>query len=182
MRHAPAPTSTAHLPAILRDRVSGQVLSFGLHDQSYAVELLRVLEIIPYAPPTALPMTPAFVHGVINLRGRAVPVIDLALRFGGQAMRLRPRTAIVILEVGAHSVGVLVDEVHAVLDIDVSRLEAAPSLGAGLRRDFIRGMARDERAGFIVVLDLERLFHAEELDGYAPAASLEQSDAQGSFG
>ncbi|WP_297912575.1 chemotaxis protein CheW [Thiomonas sp.] len=155
----------AHGPA-----VPGQYLTFTLQGESYGVDILGVREIIEYARPTTIPMMPGFVHGVINLRGRVVPVIDLAQRFGRPATELRARTCIVIVEVntdeGAQALGVLVDAVNAVLDLDASQIEPAPAFGTGLRREFIQGMARMD-SGFIILLDIPRVLSTEDLAALA---------------
>lgn len=152
---------------------SGQYLTFTLQQEVYGLDILRVREIIEYARPTSVPMMPAFVHGVINLRGNVVPVIDLAQRFGRPATSLHARTCVVILEVetaeGPVAIGVLVDAVNAVLDLDGEQIEPAPSFGTGLRQDFIRGMARTE-AGFIILLDVARVLSVDDMSALANAA------------
>lgn len=154
---------------------AGQYLTFTLQDEVYGVDILGVREIISYARPTTIPMMPGFVHGVINLRGHVVPVIDLAQRFGRAPTQLRPRTCIVILEVGAgdatQALGVLVDAVNAVLDLDGGQIEPPPSFGIGLQREFIEGMARTD-AGFIILLDVSRVLRAEDLAALAQASVM----------
>ena len=149
---------------------NGQYLTFTLQGEVYGLDILRVREILEYTRPTTVPMMPAFVHGVINLRGNVVPVIDLAQRFGRAATTLQPRTCIVIIEIegddGALSIGILVDAVNAVLDMDTAQIEPPPSFGTGLRQDFIRGMARTE-AGFIILLDVGRVLSVEDMAGLA---------------
>ncbi len=144
----------------------GQYLTFSLQGESYGVDILGVREIIEYARPTTIPMMPGFVHGVINLRGHVVPVIDLAQRFGRAPTELHARTCIVIVEVpntdGAQALGVLVDAVNAVLDLDASQIEPPPAFGTGLRREFIQGMARVDN-GFIILLDIARVLSTEDL-------------------
>ncbi len=153
---------------------AGQYLTFSLQSEVFGVDILGVREIIGYARPTTIPMMPGFVHGVINLRGHVVPVIDLAQRFGRTATELRPRTCIVILEVGAgdttQALGILVDAVNAVLDLDAGQIEPAPSFGIGLQREFIEGMARTD-AGFIILLDVSRVLRAEDLAALAQASA-----------
>lgn len=164
-RSAPVPAGL--LPA------SGQYLTFSLQSEVSGLDILRVREIIEYARPTTVPMMPAFVHGVINLRGNVVPVIDLAQRFGRAPTTLHARTCVVILEVdtpdGPVPIGVLVDAVNAVLDLDAEQIEPAPSFGTGLRQDFIRGMARTE-AGFIILLDVSRVLSVDDMAALAGTA------------
>lgn len=153
---------------------SGQYLTFTLQNEVYGLDILRVREILEYTRPTTVPMMPAFVHGVINLRGNVVPVIDLAQRFGRAPTALQARTCIVIIEIegedGPLAVGVLVDAVNAVLDMEAEQIEPPPSFGTGLKQEFIRGMARTE-AGFIILLDVGRVLSVEDMAGLAQVAS-----------
>ena len=153
----------------------GQYLTFTLQDEIYGLDILRVREILEYTRPTTVPMMPAFVHGVINLRGNVVPVIDLAQRFGRAPTALQARTCIVIVEIegedGPLAIGVLVDAVNAVLDMEAGQIEPAPSFGTGLRQEFIRGMARTD-AGFIILLDVGRVLSVEDMAGLASASHM----------
>lgn len=162
-------------PVVLADRTpsaehGGQVLTFGLQDEIYGLDILRVREIMEYTRPTTIPMMPTSVRGVINLRGRAVPVIDLALRFGRQATALRARTCIVIVDIeveyGSQAVGILVDAVNAVLDLDGAQIEPTPSFGTGLHKEFIRGMARTDR-GFVILLDVGHVLSGDDMAALA---------------
>jgi purine-binding chemotaxis protein CheW len=168
----PSP-SAALQPASKPRSGSGEYLTFTLQSEVYGLDILRVREILEYTRPTVVPMMPAFVHGVINLRGNVVPVIDLAQRFGRAATTLQPRTCIIIIEVegddGALAIGILVDAVNAVLDLEASQIEPAPSFGTGLRQDFIRGMACTD-AGFIILLDVGRVLSVEDMAGLTSAA------------
>ena len=164
------PASHALARTAERRAVDGQYLTFSLQGEVFGIEILRVREIIGYTRPTDIPLMPAFVHGVINLRGSVVPVIDLAQRLGRGATDLKPRTCIVIVEVDAEDLaqpmGILVDAVDAVLDIGADAIEPAPAFGSGLRAQFIRGMARREQ-GFIVLLEVARVFAVDELAALA---------------
>lgn len=143
-----------------------QYLTFRLGDESYALSLLSVKEIIEYGGVTAVPLMPAFVRGVINLRGRVVPVIDLALRFGQAAAPISRRTCIVIVESGEEAerqdVGVVVDSVSQVVEIPSSDIEPGPSLGTRLRADFIAGMGKLD-GDFVIMLDIHRILSADEI-------------------
>lgn len=155
----------------------GQYLAFELRGESFAIDILRVREIIEYVQPTTIPMMPVFVRGVINLRGNVVPVIDLGRRFGRGGTEVRKRTCIVIVEVdgndGGQHIGILVDAVNEVLEFAPEKIEAAPAFGAGLRQDFICGMGRVE-GGFIILLNVSRALSVEEM---AALARLTESDA-----
>jgi purine-binding chemotaxis protein CheW len=145
---------------------AGRYLTFTLHGEAYALDIFHVIEIIEYRALTAVPMAPDFVRGVINLRGRAVPVVDLAIRFGRDATAVGRRTSIIIVRSGdpgadGQDVGILVDMVNKVVGFDAGDVEPPPTFGTGIQPEFISGMARREH-DFIIVLDLERvLSHAD---------------------
>jgi purine-binding chemotaxis protein CheW len=145
---------------------SVQHLSFRVREARYALPIELVREIIEYGHVTPVPMMPSFIHGVINLRGNVVPVLDLAARFGMPLSVANKRTCIVIIELTLDDqeqrIGLVVDAVDAVLDIDIASVEPAPPFGAGINTDFIAGMARDER-GFTIVLDVRRVLSLDDI-------------------
>jgi purine-binding chemotaxis protein CheW len=151
-----------------------QYLTFTVAGEMFAVGIAAIKEIIEYRAPTDVPMMPSFMRGVINLRGRVVPVIDLSARFGRTAASVTRRSCIVILEIGQHGtqddIGVLVDAVSAVVEIADGDIEPPPSFGARLRSDFISGMSK--LAGkFVIVLEIGRVLGIEELSSLgAPGA------------
>src|SRR5690348_13064725 len=120
-----------------------QYLSFLLGGELFAMGILSIREIIEYDGVTDVPMMPPCVRGVINLRGAVVPVVDLSSRFGRGPATIGRRSCIVIVDAAAQEehqvIGVLVDAVNAVLDIDPADIEPPPSFGARLRGDFIAG-------------------------------------------
>jgi purine-binding chemotaxis protein CheW len=156
----------------------GQYLTFVLGGEVFALEISNIKEIIQYGEPTEVPMMPNFIRGVINLRGKVVPVIDLAARFSRGATAVARRTSIIVIEMhgesdgdeaGASSdgqnIGVMVDAVNEVVEIATSDIEPPPSYGARIRPDFISGMAkRDGR--FIVVLNLNQVLSIEEMSAF----------------
>lgn len=150
-----------------------QYLTFAVGAEQFAVEISSIKEIIQYRPPTDVPMMPAFMRGVINLRGRVVPVIDLSVRFGRAPIEPARRTCIVIVDMGeqgAQDIGVVVDAVSAVMEIADADIEAAPSFGANIRADFISALGRvGER--FVIVLDIGRVLSLEELAALAGGAA-----------
>ena len=145
---------------------SVQHLSFRVRQARYALPIELVREIIEYGQITTVPMMPSCIHGVINLRGNVVPVLDLAARLGNELTVPGKRTCIVIIELELNElqqrIGLVVDAVDAVLDIDAADVETAPTFGAGIRTDFIAGMARDER-GFTIMLDVRRVLSLEDI-------------------
>jgi purine-binding chemotaxis protein CheW len=152
--------------AVKVDEAPSQYLTFALGGEMFAVGILNVKEIIEYGNLTEIPMMPAFIRGVINLRGSVVPVIDLAARFGGKPTELGRRTCIVIVEVqdddARHDIGVVVDAVSEVLDIPGSEIEPPPSFGARIRADFIFGMGKVQ-GKFVIILNINRVLSVEEI-------------------
>jgi purine-binding chemotaxis protein CheW len=141
-----------------------QCLVFSLSGEVYAISLLGVKEIIEFGGVTAIPTMPSFIRGVINLRGRVVPVMDLSARFGEGRTEIGERTCIVILEQegSEQDMGVVVDSVNAVVDVNPTDIEPAPSFGARVRVDFIQGMWKYQDQ-FVVVLDLAKVLSVEEI-------------------
>ena len=143
-----------------------QYLTFMLGGEMFAIGILGIKEIIEYGNLTNVPLMPAFVRGVINLRGAVVPVVDLSARFGRQISEVTRRSCIVIIEAdsqdGTQDVGLLVDAVSAVLEIPAGEIEPAPSFGSRIRSDFISGMAKVE-GKFVIVLNVDRVLSVEEM-------------------
>ncbi|MFA7243302.1 MAG: chemotaxis protein CheW [Sulfuricellaceae bacterium] len=143
-----------------------QFLTFTLGGEMFAIEINNIKEIIEYGSLTTVPMMPEFVRGVINLRGRVVPVIDLAVRFGRKASEPTKRTCNVIIEVQAEEqtldIGIVVDAVSEVLEIPASEIEPAPSFGAKIRADFIQGMGK-VGGEFVIILGLDKVLSVEEM-------------------
>lgn len=147
-----------------------QFLTFVLGGEMYAVGILNVKEIIEYGQITEIPMMPAFIRGVINLRGAVVPVVDLAARFGGKASQVQRRTCIVIVEVmhddSKVDIGIMVDAVSEVLEIVRSEIEPPPSFGARIRAEFIYGMGK-VNGRFVIILDIQHVLSVEEMASLA---------------
>ena len=143
-----------------------QYLTFLLSGEMMAIAILNIKEIIEYGHLTTVPMMPQFVRGVINLRGRVVPVIDLSVRFGRKAVETTKRTCNVIIEVQAEGetldIGIVVDAVSEVLEIPASEIEPAPSFGAKIRADFISGMGKVNGA-FVIILKLDKVLSVDEM-------------------
>ena len=144
-----------------------QYLTFQLGGEMFAVGILNVKEIIEYGPLTEIPMMPAFIRGVINLRGAVVPVIDLAARFGGKTTQVARRTCFVILEVADQDlrsdIGIMVDAVSEVLEIPSTEIEPPPSFGARIRADFISGMGK-VAGKFVILLNINNVLSIEEIN------------------
>ena len=143
-----------------------QYLTFLLDGEMFTIGILNIKEIIEYGQLTEVPLMPGFMRGVINLRGRVVPVIDLSVRFGRQRTDITKRTCIVIVEIrseGIHQdIGLLVDAVSEVLDIPHEEIEPSPSFGANIRTEFISGMGKIN-GKFVIILNIEKVLSVDEL-------------------
>lgn len=157
-----------NLPAALNSMAHepSQYLIFGLADESFAIAILHIKEIMEYGSLTEVPMMPEAVRGVINLRGAVVPVIDLAARFGKPATAVGRRTCIVIVEMEQdgerHDVGLIVDAVNEVIEIPAVEIEPPPSFGAKIHTDFIAGMGK-VNGHFVIILDVGEVLSLEEI-------------------
>jgi purine-binding chemotaxis protein CheW len=156
-------------------RREGKYLTFTLSNEEYGIGILKIKEIIGIMPITSVPQTPEFVKGVINLRGKAIPIIDLRLRFGMEAMDYTERTCIIVVEIdyeaGQTMIGVVVDSVSEVLNIKAEEIEDTPTLGAKLKTDYILGMAKIE-SGVKILLDINKVLTEEEFSLLESASSL----------
>jgi purine-binding chemotaxis protein CheW len=144
-----------------------QLLIFGLAGEEYAVDILRVREIIRYTTPTRVPGMPASVRGLINLRGRVVPVIDLAVRFGLPESVITERTSIVMVETtsaeGEVVIGIITDTVTAVLELTQEQIQPTPSFGTKVSAEFLDGMAEKGDQKFAMLLNIDRVLGADAL-------------------
>jgi purine-binding chemotaxis protein CheW len=143
-----------------------QYLGFSLADEQYALELLRIREIIEHVPITRVPGMPPAVLGVINLRGRVVPVVDLAVKLGLGPRPLTRWTCFIIVDALQEGervpLGLLADSVSEVLDLSAEDIQPPPSFGTRLSVDSLRGVGRQQER-FVLLLDLDRLLLPEEL-------------------
>ncbi len=144
----------------------GKYLTFCTADEEYCVGILKIKEIIGMMPITTVPQTPDFVKGVINLRGKVIPVMDLRLRFGIDAIEYTERTCIIVVEIEGTSVtvqiGIVVDSVSEVLNIKGKEIEDTPTFGTKLDTEYILGMAKME-GGVKILLDIDKVLNAEEI-------------------
>lgn len=157
-----------------------QYLTFMLGDELFAMDIGFVREIIDDKNITKIPRTPDYMRGVINLRGHAVPIVDLRLKFGMSITELDVDTCAIItdieLEDGVSQIGALADSVQEVMEINPDDMSAPPRMGTSIDVSYIRGIAKKDEK-FILVLDLERFFSDVELP--AEVKSLEPQDVQG---
>ena len=155
------------------DQRAGQYLTFVLAGEIYGLGILQVREIIGMTDITAVPRTPTFVKGVINLRGNVVPVIDARLKFGMPEAETTDRTCIIVVDVGKMDVGFIVDEVSEVLDIPAGQIEDAPSFGPDVDTQFILGLGKAGEK-VTVLLDISKVLSAGELSAVPATTELDQ--------
>ncbi|WP_246204600.1 chemotaxis protein CheW [Devosia marina] len=154
-------------------------LTIRLDDELFAVEAHHVREILELVPITEVPNAPEFVGGLINVRGRVVPLADLRVMFGMKRAEPDEDTRIVVMEVDMDGepaiVGILADKVHDVTDIEAASIEEAPKVGMRWRPEFIKGIGK-RNGGFIIIPNMERIF---EISGArtAPVAASEERSA-----
>jgi purine-binding chemotaxis protein CheW len=135
---------------------AGKYLTFVLADEEYGIEILKVREINGMMEITAVPRMPEYVEGVINLRGKVIPVIDLRMKFGMMKTEVSSETCIIVVAVKGNLMGVVVDRVSEVLDIAADEIEDAPKVGVSVDTDFIRAMAKT-KGTVKILLDIEKV-------------------------
>jgi purine-binding chemotaxis protein CheW len=156
-------------------RLAGKYMTFKLANEEYGLEILKVRELIGLMEITRVPGSPDFVCGVINLRGKVIPVVDLRLKFGMTATQATDQTVIIVVQLafrnGSITMGVLVDEVLEVLNINAGQIEPPPSFGStSLDAEFILGVGKAEKR-VIFLLDIDRLLTSQEQSELMSAAS-----------
>ena len=143
-----------------------QYLTFKLGEEIFATEVAKVREVLDLTNISKIPRTPDFMSGVINLRGKVVPVVDLRLCFEMSKTEKTVNTCIVVMEMlvegEATVIGALADSVEEVIDLEPEQIQPAPRIGTQIRTDFIKGMGKHDEQ-FVVILDIDRVFSAEEL-------------------
>jgi purine-binding chemotaxis protein CheW len=162
---SPGPTATH----------GGKYLTFALGKEEYGLEILKVREIIGWMDITALPRTPSYIKGVVNLRGQVIVVVDLRAKFEMEAAAKTDQTCIIVVEI-AHagrklSTGIIVDRVSEVLEIQSDNIEAPPTFGTSVATDFILGMGKVGQA-VKILLDIDKV-----LDGDAVARIAKDTTA-----
>ncbi|MBW1709376.1 MAG: purine-binding chemotaxis protein CheW [Deltaproteobacteria bacterium] len=144
----------------------GKYLTFTLANEEYGIGILKVKEIIGIMPITSVPQTPKFVKGVINLRGKVIPVLDLRLKFDMEEFGYTERTTIIVVEfvgqTGVVMIGIVVDSVSEVVNIRVEDIEETPAFGEKLDTQYILGMAKVE-GGVKILLDIDQILNAEKM-------------------
>ena len=145
----------------------GKYLTFVLDKEEYGIGILKIKEIIGMMPVTPVPQTPDYVKGVINLRGKVIPVVDLRLRFVMDEIDYTERTCIIVVEIegqaGIVLIGIVVDAVSEVLNIKGEEIEETPTFGTKLNTEYILGMAKME-GGVKILLDIDQILTNQEIE------------------
>ena len=153
-----------------------QVLTLGLERETFALETEMVREVLDRVPISEVPNARPFVRGLINVRGKVVPVVDLKRKFGMGATEATTDSRVIVLEIELKGqpvlIGLLADRVHEVVELPAAALEAAPTLGMRWRAEFIRAIGK-RGDDFIIVLDIERVFASEESPLHRPQGRSE---------
>jgi len=158
-------TATGHIGKSATER-EGKYLTFTLHDEEYGIGILKVKEIIGMMPITTVPKTPGYMKGVINLRGKVIPVADLRLKLGMDPLDYTERTCIIVVEISGAGkkihMGIVVDSVSEVLNIKAGDIEDTPNFGSRLDTDYILGMAK-AGGGIKILLDIDEILNIDEI-------------------
>ncbi|MBI9092082.1 MAG: purine-binding chemotaxis protein CheW [Desulfobacterium sp.] len=145
---------------------TSQYLSFILDQETYALDITQVREVLDFTKITKVPRMPDFIKGVINLRGGVVPVVDLRLKFGMSQAEKTVDTCIIIIEINIQEtqtlLGIMADSVQEVMDMEPDQIEPAPKIGTRLKTGFIKGMGK-KNDEFIIILDSDKVFSTDEL-------------------
>lgn len=162
---------------------AGKYLTFCLEEEHYGLEIMRVQEIVGLLPVTRVPRLPHHIAGVVNLRGRVVPVMDLRLAFGLPDPKMNERTCIVVVHTikgdgSKVTMGVLVDEVSDVVDLAADRIEDTPEFGTEVDTDFIKGVGRlEERV--VLLLDIDLVLSVSDMEAIEKAADIGSLESEG---
>ena len=145
---------------------SQRFLTLTLGDELFAIDIFSVREILDYTDITRIPQTPEYMRGVVNVRGSAVPVVDLRMKFGLGQVERTLNTRIVIVEIKKDDslsvMGALADSVKEVLELETDRIDPPPRMGAAVRADFIRGIGKHGER-FLLILDVDKVFSSDEI-------------------
>jgi purine-binding chemotaxis protein CheW len=150
----------------IAEKLAGKYLTFRLADEEYGLEILKVQEIIQMQAVTRVPRTPEYVRGVINLRGKVIPVVDLRKKFDLDSCEDTDKTCIIVVQILSHesvvTMGIIIDEVKEVLDIKAENIEETPSFGASIDTEFILGIGKIG-SSVKILLDIDKVLSAQEI-------------------
>jgi purine-binding chemotaxis protein CheW len=146
------------------DHRAGKYLAFHLGAEEFGLPVMSVREIMGLQDITAVPQTPSHVRGVINLRGKVIPVVDLRLKFALPSMEYGQRTSIIVVKLGETMMGIIVDGVSEVLNLSAGDIEDTPDFGRGIETPYILGMAKT-KGKVRMLLDIEQILSTDDLAG-----------------
>ncbi|PKK88801.1 MAG: chemotaxis protein CheW [Candidatus Wallbacteria bacterium HGW-Wallbacteria-1] len=153
--------------------LAGKYLAFELSDEIYGIEILKVQELIGMMKVTRVPRVPHFIKGIINLRGKVIPVIDLRLKFGLPTLDISEKTCIIVVQITRENskiiIGLMVDEVSEVIDIKTEQIEIAPSFGSSVNTDFLLGIGKVNDK-VIMLMEVDQVLSVDELSDVADIA------------
>ena len=156
------------------EQSGGKFLTFFLAGEEYGIEILKVREIIGMMPITSVPRTPSFVRGVINLRGKVIPVIDLRLKFSMEAQEQTEETCTIVVQAQGIQMGIIVDRVSEVVNIAGEEIEETPSFGGEINTGYLLGIGKS-RGKVKLLLDIDKVLSTQEVVGISLAGSEGQN-------
>ena len=164
--------AVSEIQSIKVDSRAGKYLTFFLANEEYGVEILKVQEIIGQMPVTPVPLTSRYIRGVINLRGKIHPIMDLNIKFGMDETRITEETCIIVIKTTSLVMGILVDKVSEVVSVASDDIEDTPSFGADINTEYLLGVGK---AGGRVrlLLDIEKVITASDYINMKKAAAME---------
>ncbi|HNZ64660.1 MAG TPA: chemotaxis protein CheW [Smithella sp.] len=158
------------------DSRAGKYLTFFLASEEYGVEILKVQEIIGRMPITPVPLTSSYIRGVINLRGKIHPIMDLKIKFGMEETEITDETCIIVIKTTSMMMGILVDKVSEVVNISSDDIEDTPSFGADVNPEYLLGVGKT--GGRVrLLLDIEKVITASDIINMKKAAGGESKEA-----
>ena len=160
-----APSAPTGAPALLHASPR-EVLSFKLGAEEYGIDILRVQEIRGYEPPTRVANAPEFIKGVVNLRGVIVPVVDMRIRFGLAEVQYNSFTVVIVLNVAGRTVGMVVDSVSDVMELEPGQVKPAPDFNAAIDASYITGLGtvrHGDEERMLILMDIELLMRSPEM-------------------
>lgn len=156
------PSHTSGKPSFQHENAKGEYLTFSLGSENYAIEILKVQEIRGYDSVTKIVNTPDFIKGVVNLRGKIVPIVELRIKFGLAQEEYNDLTVVIILNLNGRDVGIVVDSVSDVIDLDINQISNVPALVSTIDTRHLVGLATiDEQ--MLIIVDIEKLMSPQEL-------------------
>lgn len=162
MNELVAATESTNLATSGKDLAGSQYLTFRLDKETYGVEILKVQEIRGWSEPTQIPNAPEFIRGVMNLRGAIVPILDLRSRFHMDETKFTQHTVVIVVNVQNRTVGMIVDGVSDVVDLDEDSVKAAPDFGTSIDASFIHGLS-DVDGTMVILLNVDAMLESCEL-------------------